>query len=194
MSTHFTKIDHLPCLDLEQELDSLLRNDYVYWVNDEQICINTTTEGCNDFSEGAGSLIYDWNKKTTIVNEKGKEEIQVPKRDTALAEKDFEFLCSAFRDTLFETVYLKLKEHYLLGRVRLMKSKPKSCLSWHYDLEKRLHYPIKTQEGCFMVIDDEVQHVPQFQWCLTDTTTKHTAVNASKEERIHLVACILDSK
>jgi len=194
MSTYFTKINFLPCLDLQAELDNLIASNRVYWVNNEQICINSTHINSEDFSEGAGSLTYDWSKKTTIIKENGQEEIHVPKRNTVLAEKDFEFLCSAFKDTLFETIYTELQKHFELGRVRLMKSKPKSCLSWHYDFEKRLHYPIKTQEGCFMVIDDEVQHLPQFQWCLTDTTTKHTAVNASKEERIHLVACILGEK
>jgi len=194
MSSYFTKINFLPCLDLQTELDNLIASNRVYWVNNEQICLNSTRINSEDFSEGAGSLTYDWSKKTTIIKENGKEDIYVPKRDTLLAEKDFKFLCSAFKDTLFEIIYMELQEHFELGRVRLMKSKPKSCLSWHYDFEKRLHYPIKTQEGCLMIINDEVKHLPRYEWFLTDTTTKHTAVNASKEERIHLVACVLGEK
>jgi hypothetical protein len=73
-----------------------------------------------------------------------------------------------------------------------MASKPKTCLSWHTDSSKRLHYPLKTQEGCFMVIEDEVFHIPKNQWWLTDTVLPHTAFNSSKELRIHLVASILN--
>jgi len=194
MSNNFTNINFLPCLDLQTELEGLLANQDVNWVNNEQICMNTTNNNSNNFSQGTGSLLYEWSKKTITVDSNGNEKIQVPKRDVVLVEKDFKFLCAVFKGTLFETVYNKLQEHFVLGRVRIMKSMPKTCLSWHYDLEKRLHYPLKTQEGCFMVIDDEVMHMPKYQWCLTDTTTKHTAVNASKEERIHLVACILGEK
>jgi hypothetical protein len=194
MSSYFTQVDFLPRLDLQTELDSLISNTDIFWVNNEQICVNTTQKNSNDFKEGTGSLIYDWTKKTMLMNDNGKEEIHVPKRENQLEEKDFKYLCSVFENTLFQTVYTKLQEVFHLGRVRLIKSKPKSCLTWHYDFEKRLHYPIKTQEGCFMVIDDKVVHLPKYQWCLTETTTKHTAVNASKEERIHLVACILGEK
>jgi len=194
MKSHFTKIDHLPCLDLETELHRLVANHDIYWVNNEQICLNTSRKNSNDFSEGAGSLTYDWTKKITTTNDIGQEEIEVPKRDILLSEKDFQFLCSVFKGTLFETVYTELQKYFVLGRVRIMRSRPRSCLSWHNDFEKRLHYPITTQEGCFMVIDDEVQHLPKYQWCFTDTTIKHTAVNASKQERIHLVACILEQK
>jgi len=43
-----------------------------------------------------------------------------------------------------------------------------------------------------MVIDDEVMHIPQNQWWMTDTTKYHTALNGSDQSRIHLVAAILD--
>jgi hypothetical protein len=191
MSQYFTKINCLPCLDLKTELDYMLETQKINWINDEQICINCTNIDCDDFSQGAGSLTYDWSKKTTIKNENGKEELYVPKRSNRLKETDFKFLCTVFKNTLFETIYLELQKYYELGRIRIMKSKPKTCLSWHYDLEKRLHYPMETQEGCFMIIDHELKHLPKYQWCLTDTTAMHTAVNSSKEERIHLVACIL---
>ena len=68
-----------------------------------------------------------------------------------------------------------------------MKSKIKTCLSWHNDSSPRIHYPIKTQDGCLMVIGDEVKHLEQDKWWWTDTTITHTALNGSREERIHLV-------
>jgi hypothetical protein len=75
-----------------------------------------------------------------------------------------------------------------------MKSKPKTCLSWHVDTTPRIHFPIKTQDGCFMVIDNEVQHLTKNTWWWTNTVAPHTAFNASKEDRIHLVAVVLDDK
>jgi hypothetical protein len=61
-----------------------------------------------------------------------------------------------------------------------MKSEPKTCLSWHVDFSTRIHYPMKTQEGCFMVIADEVCHLTENTWWWTDTVLPHTAFNASK--------------
>ena len=93
---------------------------------------------------------------------------------------------------MFEDLYNVLRKNYNVGRVRLMKSPPKTCLSWHVDDTKRIHYPIVTQEGCFMLIEDEVKHLTQHTWWLTNTLVKHTALNASLEDRIHLVATLLD--
>ena len=73
-----------------------------------------------------------------------------------------------------------------------MRSGSKSCLSWHIDSEIRIHYPIKTQEGCLMIIEEEAKHLTQNQWWWTNTVIPHTAMNASKEDRVHLVVSILD--
>ena len=72
-----------------------------------------------------------------------------------------------------------------------MQAAPKTCLSWHVDRTTRLHYPIKTQTGCFMVIEDELFHLVENEWCMTNTIARHTAFNASLESRIHLVATII---
>ena len=119
--------------------------------------------------------------------------IVTPLRVPPLQEEQFTTLCSAFKGTLFEEVYNTLSEKYKLGRVRLMNSQPKTCLSWHKDDTTRIHYPMKTQEGCIMVIQDEVKHLEQNTWYHTNTRVKHTAVNASKETRLHLVACVLEA-
>ena len=75
-----------------------------------------------------------------------------------------------------------------------MKSKPKTCLSWHKDDHLRLHFPIQTQEGCFMIIEDKSYFLNKNQWYLTNTLKSHTAINASKKDRIHLVATIIGEK
>jgi hypothetical protein len=45
-----------------------------------------------------------------------------------------------------------------------------------------------------MVIDNEVKHLGQDKWWMADTSKPHTAFNASRESRIHLVAVIRDIK
>lgn len=76
-------------------------------------------------------------------------------------------------------------------RTRVMRMKSKTCYSYHRDLTKRIHIPLITNDKCFMVIDDEVIRYPaNNNYYIMDTTKIHTAVNASWEERIHIVGCI----
>lgn len=187
------KIETLPTPDLQNELYRLLDKKQIEWFNG-QICLNCTTDNSYDFSEGTGSLFYDWPNAKKIKDKEGNEKIDVSLRDNPLSESAFKYFCQAFSNTIFEDVYLELSKRYDLGRVRIMKSKPKTCLSWHHDTSKRLHYPIKTQEGCLMVIEDKAYKLDLYTWYETDTTKFHTAFNGSKEERIHLVACILGHK
>ena len=63
-------------------------------------------------------------------------------------------------------------------------------MSWHGDFTLRLHYPLKTQDGCFMIIEDQMMHIPLNTYVLTNTIKQHTAVNSSLEDRIHLVFSI----
>lgn len=200
MSQYFNKLD-LPIYDLYDSLQQLINDDIVQFDALEdirpmvrQICINTLPEYSDDYTLGRGSLMYDWDKSYIEVQEDGSKRTIVPKREVPLEESDFNTMCTQFIGTPFEDMYKMLDSKYYLGRVRIMKSDSKSCLSWHKDTSPRMHYPIKTQEGCFMVIEDEVVHMPANTWWLTDTTNNHTAFNASKEERIHIVACILGEK
>jgi len=76
-------------------------------------------------------------------------------------------------------------------RTRLMRMKPKVCYSYHYDLTKRIHIPLITNDKCMFIIDDKVYRYPaDGNWYLIDTTKIHTAINASYEERIHIVGCV----
>ena len=76
-------------------------------------------------------------------------------------------------------------------RTRIMRMSRKSCYSYHCDPTKRIHIPLITNKNCFMVIEDEVFRYPaDGNYYIVDTTKMHTFVNASKEERIHIVGCI----
>ncbi len=189
--TNFIKLTDLPIYDLYSELNSMLHSNVISWSKEHQICLNTTVDSPDDFIKGCGSLMYDWSTSARIIDQFGNERIEVKPYDVPYNESDFSMLCSQFKNTLFEDVYNTLASKYKLGRVRIMKSKTKTCLSWHTDDSIRVHYPIKTQDGCFMIIENEVQHLSKFTWWETNTILPHTAMNASNEDRIHLVAVVL---
>lgn len=187
---NFEQIHNLPTLDLQKELFHMISNGILNWGDDNQICINTTPGNENNYHLGSGSLTHNWENKTIITDENGNKKQIVPLYDNPYSESDFTVLCKQFKNTQFEVLYNILKDKYNIGRIRLMKMKVKYSMSWHNDSSPRLHYPIKTQTGCFMLIEDEVKHLPQNTWWLTDTTKMHTAFNASREERIHLVVTL----
>jgi hypothetical protein len=189
---HFQSVPDLPCFEgLYEELVYLLENNIIEWGKHKQICINATPDKPDDYGHGGGSLYYNWDNPT-IVNANGMTDITIPKYDTPLEESDFSVLCTVFKNTKFEALYNTLAARYKLGRVRFMRSEPKTCLSWHVDSSRRLHFPLKTAEGCLMVIEDEVMHLPVNQWTMTNTVIPHTAFNGSKGTRIHIVASILE--
>lgn len=84
----------------------------------------------------------------------------------------------------------KYMDKYGLVRTRIMKSNPKTCLSWHVDMSKRIHIPLFTSNKCFMIINDVLYRMPPDKIYLADTTQPHTAVNASWEPRAHIVGCL----
>ena len=97
-----------------------------------------------------------------------------------------------FTYLLFDIPYINsiIKEHDLY-RVRLMNLKSKTCYSYHRDQGKRLHIPIITNDNCFFVVDDEIKRYPaDGKYYIVNTSKKHTAVNASWEDRIHLIGNI----
>lgn len=129
----------------------------------EDQLILQTVEGCNDIFYGTGMI----NKLQHAEND-----FVIP------IYKQLEYINQIISD---------------LGmyRTRIMKMGPKSCYSYHYDYTKRIHIPLITNENCFMVIEDKVHRYPaDGNHYLVDTTKMHTFVNASFEERIHIVGCI----
>lgn len=185
----FEELD-LPIYDLYNELQKLIEQEKIVYKDDtDQICLNSIEGKEENYNFGRGSLHFDWD--ASYYDHK-KEKMVVPLREDKVEEKDFTVLCTQFKDTPFEIVYNALKEKFTLGRVRLIRSRPKTCMSWHKDDHPRVHFPLKTQEGCIMIIQDEMMHLEQNKWYITDTTVHHTAINSSREDRIHLVATIID--
>ena len=82
-----------------------------------------------------------------------------------------------------------------LYRTRVMNMAPRTCYTYHTDPTGRFHIPLITNENCFFIIDDEVVRLPaNGEIYFIDTTKKHTFVNASSENRIHIVGCKFDTK
>ena len=121
----------------------------------------------------------------------GKEVV----RDVTIDESAYSEFIDEFKDTYFKEVFDVLSSKYKLGRVRVLLKQPRSTLSWHRDPEPRLHIPIITNPGSIMVIDNVAKHLPAdgSVW-ITNNTKYHNAFNGGEEDRIHLVACVLDHK
>ena len=114
-------------------------------------------------------------------------------RENPIDESQYTEFVKLFEDTYFKEVYDTLIPKYNLGRVRLLWKMPRTTLSWHSDPERRLHIPIVTNPGALMIIDDEVKHMPaDGKVWITDNTKYHNAFNGGEEDRVHLVATVIE--
>lgn len=130
---------------------------------------------------GCGSL-YDYDRKRWIAE-----------------EQDFDTIIDQFKDTYLASVikdvgiYAKEKYNLTVGRSRLMALRPKSCLTFHTDIgaTMRFHVPIVTNRDCMFIHnipEPIVSKMPSVGQLYTfDSSVPHTAINASRESRIHLV-------
>ena len=127
----------------------------------------------------------------TIPDETGKE----AKRDKPIDESKYTELVQEFKGTYFEEVFNILRKNFKLGRVRILLKEPRSTLSWHRDPEPRLHIPIITNKGCRMVIENVSKHMPaDGTVTITNNTKYHNFFNGGEQNRIHLVACVLENQ
>ena len=129
----------------------------------------------------------EWNQIYLQGKEKGIDHIE-PTKGRMWKEIDEEELL--WDVNLFDFPYINsILDERKLCRTRIMKTKPKSCYLWHKDPRKRLHIPITTNEHCFLLLEhDGRMHLPATgESYIVDTTQYHTQVNASREERIHIV-------
>ena len=147
----------------------------------------TQIPGDPDSIKGSKARGIFWTKP----DKTGKEVV----RDEQIDEAAYSEFIDIYKDTYFKEVFETLSAKYKLGRVRILLKEPRSTLSWHRDPEPRLHIPIITNPGSIMVIDNVAKHLPAdgSVW-ITNNTKYHNAFNGGEENRIHLVACVLDHK
>ena len=150
------------------------------------ICLNQIP-GDPDSMKGNNTRGIFWTKP----NESGKE----VSRDMQINENLYTEFVKDFEHTYFKKVYELLSSKFKLGRVRILLKEPRTTLSWHRDPEPRLHIPIITNPGCLQVIENVAKHLPAdgSVW-ITNNTKYHNAFNGGEENRVHLVACLMDYK
>ena len=114
-------------------------------------------------------------------------------REEPIDETRYSQFVELFADTYFKEVYDRLIEKYQLGRIRLLWKLPRTTLSWHRDPEPRLHIPIITNPGAHMIVESVNHHMPaDGHVCITNNTRYHNAFNGGEEDRVHLVATVLN--
>jgi hypothetical protein len=107
-------------------------------------------------------------------------------------EENYSEFYPEFKNTYTEEVCSLLSKKFKLGRIRYSIRLPRSCLSWHRDIAKRIHIPITTNPGCQFVIEDEVYHMPaNGNVYLADTLNYHNFFNGGETNRIHFIAVVL---
>ena len=175
------KIDYnFDIVKLQKELSTLLGRVPLHF---NQLCL-MHKENCNDpYYYGCGSLTYDGGYTT------GKQ----TRRTIIHSENEFYIFNKELTNTYSHTVYTELSKHYKLARLRIMALDQKTCLSWHRDVDRRIHIPIATDEKCKFVLEDEVFFLPaDGNAYIVDTRKFHTVFNGSGIVRTHLVASILE--
>ena len=148
------------------------------------ICLTQIPNDPNSITGGNVRGLY-WTKPDSTYEEVQREEV--------IDELQYSEFVKLYEDTYFKEMYDALTKKYKLGRVRLLWKLPRTTLSWHRDPEPRLHIPIVSNFGARMCIDTEVHHMPAdgSVW-ITDNTKYHNAFNGGEEDRVHLVATVLD--
>jgi hypothetical protein len=136
-------------------------------------------------NSGTLSLHYDWD------NHDSTDPTSKPKmRDVILDEIDFTEVCDFLKGTYTEEVINIFNEKYGAVRGRYMMMNWKTCLTYHNDKTSRIHLPLVANENCFMIIDEKVEKLHEGITYHVDTTKKHTALNAGRHLRFHMVFCL----
>jgi hypothetical protein len=115
-----------------------------------------------------------------------------------------------FRHTYFYDLWKELRQEFgHVWRMRLMKLKPKDCLSFHEDFYMRFHIPIITNDRSFFFVNETNEvpwpvdglripsicayHLPaDGSMYKVDTKRHHTVYNGGRTNRVHLVCSVYD--
>jgi len=109
----------------------------------------------------------------------------------AVKTSDFQHVNTLFKYTILEDIIKKFN----LYRTRIMILEAGKCYSLHADKNYRFHIPIVTNDKCFFYFPETQENFVLEQSCvyIVNTTRMHTFINASKQQRVHLVGDILDA-
>jgi hypothetical protein len=147
----------------------------VEFVTDGQLSL-THKDGNPSWFDSSGSL-YD-----------AKLKIYTRKTSDFIVLNDF-FTGTYVEEVINEIKRIAISDGVKTGRIRIMQLKPKTCYSYHLDPEEfRYHIPLMTNDKCFFVNDMKIEQMPEVgRLYKFQTHDYHTAVNASFENRLHLL-------
>lgn len=103
-------------------------------------------------------------------------------------DRDYTLLHPELRGSYLEEIFVALP--FQPFRARLMGLDPATCYAIHNDLTPRYHIAVKTSpQARFIFVDREkLIHIPaDGRVYFVDTRETHTAFNAGKEMRLHIV-------
>lgn len=110
-------------------------------------------------------------------------------------EEEFRHINNEIKETEIANVYNTLGKHYNVTRYRIVVLPPKSCYGWHLDEEVRLHIPVFTTPGSFLITDDGIaSHLPADgqSYLFRANNSYHTAINSDySRNRIHLLINVI---
>ena len=76
-------------------------------------------------------------------------------------------------------------------RTRLVSLPPMRCLPWHRDNFPRIHIPVWTHQGSFMIVKNRTYFLSTGQAYFVNTTNMHSAMNGdSTQNRLHIIGSI----
>jgi len=111
-----------------------------------------------------------------------------------LLEEQFTEFNEELKNTYFYHVHKTLSTMYELGRGRLMLMKHKVALTWHSDIEERIHIPIISNPGNKLAIMNKCYQLKEGMPYVVNTIMPHSAFNGGFDSRVTLVYHILGYK
>lgn len=186
ISDRFTFLTNIyDILEIQQAVTDLLKQ---HQLKDNQLSLVHRPDHFEDrWTDGAGSSMEFDKQGKPVCGPDG-----LPTR--RFVEEEFTTLNPEIANGVLGKIYKDFARDYRLSRYRLAALKPKSCYSWHYDEEVRIHVPVFTTPGSFLITEDGVatQLPANGSVYLFDARSYHTALNADRvETRYHLLINIL---
>jgi hypothetical protein len=155
---------------IKQEVFDLVTQIGFQGPHKNQIICQSLIDNGEDWETGIGSV----------------EELEVQK------EQEYKYLQPSLKGTQIENII----NEFSAFRSRIMVMQPKSCYSLHSDHTPRIHIPITSNNGCWMIwpLKNKCYRLMPGQLYWTDTTQHHTFINGGLEPRIHMVICVNHDK
>lgn len=169
-----------------------------------QICPLDEREGqiCLTHRPNAIDKWYDGNGSYFARNDDGTLDLS----NQEIFEEDFTEFNEEAKHTYFYEIYKELSEDFVIGRMRILGIPFKKGLSWHRDMECRIHIPIITSPSAFMIFEDtdnmitedvpsyNTYHLPIGNTYFANVLGWHTAFNGGRETRINLLLDVVSVK